>query len=88
MISRIYAIRDVVADALVGGLHLHAHEAAAVRFFSDVASDPQTLVARHIADHELVFLGGIQTDTGLIDSVVPHVVITGQAWAAARVTTE
>lgn len=80
----IYAIRDTLAQALVGGLFLHSHSASAVRFFSDVASDAQTLVSRHIDDHELVFLGTLDEETGAIVSDAPAVVITGAAWKASQ----
>lgn len=82
----IYAIVDHTANSVVGGLFLHSHEASAVRFFSDVASDQQTLVGRHVADHSLVCLGHIDMETGLITATIPHTVITGQSWAAARIT--
>ena len=83
MKKSIYAIVDTKAETIIGGLHLFAHEAAAVRFFGDIASDAQTMVARHIGDHQLLELGEIDETTGDIrpDS---RVVITGAAWKAAQ----
>lgn len=80
----IYAIRDSKAETIIGGVHLFAHQAAAVRFFGDIASDSQTMVARHINDHELLYLGQIAEETGVIVSVVPELVISGAAWKAAQ----
>lgn len=56
----IYAIRDTAADSIIGGLHMFKHDAVAVRFFMDIASDHQTMVARHLADHEIVKVGDIE----------------------------
>ncbi|WNK13916.1 MAG: nonstructural protein [Microvirus sp.] len=86
--NRIYAIRDTLAQALVGGLHLFKHDAAAVRFFTDVISDAQTMLHRHPNDHELICLGEV-CDSGKdmsVDGFVggPVVVITGSAWVASQ----
>lgn len=55
--SGIYAIYDRVADSIIGGLQTHKHDAAAVRAFTDVARDSQTMIHRHPADYDLVKLG-------------------------------
>lgn len=52
----VYAIFDKLASDIIGGLHLFNTEVAAVRFFSDVASNPETLVHKHIRDYELIQL--------------------------------
>lgn len=83
----IYAIYDLSAESIVGGLHLFANDASAVRFFGDVALDTQTFVSRHIEDHELRELGildEMQCDI-VSDS---RVVVTGSAWKAAQIPTE
>lgn len=85
MTSNIYAIRDTKAETILGGLHIFKHQAVAIRFFGDLAADPQTNVCRHIADHELVVLGSFDEDSTLIVGfVAPHVIITGTAWKAAQ----
>lgn len=84
--KNIYAIRDNLAATIVGGLFLHAHHAPAVRFFSDVASDPNTNVARHIEDHDMVCLGTLDEETCELVSTPLAVVITGTAWKAAQQT--
>lgn len=82
--KRIYAIIDTKADALIGGLQLHAHEAAAVRTFGDVAADPQTMLARHPDDFELVCLGKLNDDHTITAMEQHLVIITGAAWKAAQ----
>lgn len=86
--KQIYAIRDNTARMIIGGLHLFAHEAAAVRFFGDVAGDPQTMVARHINDHELICCGVLNEETGVIEDDTAKLVITGAAWKAAQAPVE
>lgn len=83
--KQIYALRDTLAGSIVGGLFLHPHDAPAIRFFGDVASDQQTMIARHINEHELIMLGTLDEETGDIAPEVPvRLVITGAAWKAAQ----
>lgn len=89
MSQGIFAVRDTLANTIVGGLYLFAHPAAAVRFFGDIASDAQTSVARHISDHELINLGTLDTVSGVVTPSAngPEIIITGAAWKAAQVNT-
>lgn len=80
--NAIYAVLDVIAHQLVGGLYLHKHEAAAVRFFADVATMPDSLVGKHPQDFDLVRLGYITHDNVLEPEHT--VILKGSIWAAAR----
>lgn len=81
----IYAIYDKVAETIVGNLWLYNHVAAAVRTFSDILSRDDTAQGQHPADYNLVELGVLVQDQGLI---IAHdktnIVITGEAWLANR----
>ena len=81
----LYAIRDNVAGQIQGGVHLHSQDAPAVRFFRDLAADPQTLIARHLADYDLLILGTIDEESGEILPMAngPQVILTGAALKAA-----
>lgn len=79
--NTIYAIYDNVAKSLAGGLYLHKHEASAVRFFADVASDPQTMVAKHPQDFDLVRLGHLRD---LVITQDYATVLKGSTWIAAH----
>lgn len=81
--KQLYAIVDTMAETLVGGVHVFPADAVAVRFFSDIASDPQTMIARHPADHELVHIATIEDD-GEIVGATRRTVLTGSAWKAAQ----
>lgn len=84
MTQRIYVIYDLKAEMTLGGLFLHRHDAAAVRFFTDVASDPQTTVNKHMADHELRCIGLFDDEAGGITGVESRVVLTGAALLASQ----
>lgn len=81
----IYAIRDLVANSLLGGLHLFRHPAPAVRFFGDIAADQQTMIARHPQDYDLIRIGALDEDTFVVTPLpIPEVIITGAAYVAAQ----
>lgn len=85
--TAIYAIVDTLAESIIGGLHMFKHDAAAVRFFSDVASQPDTIIAKHLNDHQLVCLGTLDESTcqlTVTDITHPRVVLTGSAWFLSR----
>lgn len=87
MSPQIFAIRDIKANQIVGGLHIFKHQAVAVRFFGDIASNPETMINRHIDDHELIVLGTYDEDTLTINALLaPFVVIAGFAWLASQAT--
>lgn len=80
--ATIYAIKDNVADQIIGGLYLHKHEAAAVRFFADVASTKGSLVGAHPQDFDLLRLGYI---THFSELQPDHtVILRGSNWIAAN----
>lgn len=90
----LYAIRDRVANAIVGGgCNLFKHEAAAIRFFSDLAAIDQSPISRHPGDYELLLVGfleddgsyyGRATDAENERIVAPAVILTGSTWQAMR----
>lgn len=78
----IYAIIDKKTEDLIGGLQLHKHPASAIRTFTDIGLDKQTLLNRHPEDFDLVKLGEL-TDQNQIQPDY-NVIITGSAWAASQ----
>lgn len=89
--KNIYAIRDNVAKTITVGLHLFPADAAAVRFFGDIASDPNTNIARHVGDYDLVRLGSLDDEDCILipdSSDDAIVVITGSGWKAAQAPAE
>lgn len=78
----IIAIIDTVATDIAGPIQLVRHEAPAIRFFSDVALDPQTMIHKHVEDYELWQLGILNDDFTIEPTQRP--IITGRAWKAAQ----
>lgn len=83
----IVAIIDRVTGDLAGPITLHAHDAAAIRFFGDVASMDGTQVKQHILDHDLVELGVLDGDT-LCITPTNRTIVTGAQWQAAQAIPE
>lgn len=82
----IYAIIDVLAQSIVGMLSIHKHDAPAIRLFGDIASDPNSMIARHPQDFNLVRLGYI-TEHNHIHAEY-DLIMTGTTWAAAQTPKE
>nr|QJB20331.1 MAG: nonstructural protein [Microvirus sp.] len=81
----LYAIFDIAASAIIGGVHVFHGDAPAIRFFGDLVGDPQTMMGRHPKDHQLMCLGHLNEETGVIQTEDgPSVVITGEAMKAAQ----
>lgn len=79
----IYAIVDLKADAIIGGLQLHRADAAAIRAFGDIASNPETIVSKHPEDYELRRLGWLTLENEIEQSIL-ECVISGAQWKAAQ----
>lgn len=90
----IYAIRDRVANDLVG-IHMYLlmifrTDQQAARYFADAINDETSILNKHPADYELIKVGVIN-DTGTLGSlegiafpIQPVVVITGDALVAIQ----
>lgn len=78
----VYAILDLLAKEILGGLQLFKHPAPAIRFFSDVASQQGSIVNSHPEDFSLICLGYVNER----NEIVPNhtTVIDGKTWKAAQ----
>lgn len=77
---QLYQIRDLVGQSVVGPIITAHHPAAAVRHFTDLLADKNTMLASHPEDYELLHLGEQDETTGDITSMRPNVVLTGVQW--------
>lgn len=79
----IYAIYDNKAQDIVSVLQHHAHEAVAVRTFTDVALAERSMMLTHPDDFDLVQLGYLMTPDTETDNftIIPayRLIITGKA---------
>jgi len=83
----LYAIKDTVANDLVGFTHAimsFPNDNAAIRAFGEIATNPNSLVAKNIRDYELIALGQCDEDTAW--ELVPgqRTVLTGKTWLSAQ----
>lgn len=77
-------VRDRLAEAC-GPVMLFAAVPAAIRSFSDLATDPSTMVHRHVADFDLLQIAIVDEGSGEVTPVSPPaVLLTGVAWLASQ----
>lgn len=83
--KKLYAIQDTASQMIIGGVHVFAHDAAAIRFFGDLVADSQTMMGRHPNDHNLLVLASLDEENGeLLTDGCPSVVVTGAALKASQ----
>lgn len=82
----IYAMYDMASDMIVGRLELHRHDAAAIRWFGDLASMRDSLIGLHPRDYQLLSVGSI--DEEQVIAPERRVVLEGHQWAAMQVLKE
>ncbi|WNK12584.1 MAG: nonstructural protein [Microvirus sp.] len=80
MIKNLYAVRDTVANNIVGGIIMEALDAPAIRAFYDALRAPGNLLSEHPADFVLVQLGNIDTATGDLREQPVITIATGNGW--------
>lgn len=80
--EKMYIIYDTLAKATIGQVQLFRHDAAAIRFFNDVAQQKQTIVGQHPTDFELIALGIIDEEQNIL--ALREVVLTGRQWLAMQ----
>lgn len=88
----VYGIYDKVSQSQIGSsLMLIGNDAAAMRAFFDALANPQSGLAEHAADYQLVKYGElVDEDTRISVPLVAGktVVATGEAWAVQRAERE
>lgn len=81
-LRHIYAVYDNVAQAVIGGLQLHYHDAPAIRMYSDIAHMPESTIGMHPQDYDLLDLGTLTDDPEIYSA--RRTVLTGAAWLASQ----
>lgn len=84
MFKLLCVIRDRLSDSC-GPVMAFPAIPAAIRQFSDVAVDSQTMVARHPEDFDLLHIANMDERSGAVEAVTPPVVLlTGVQWLASQ----
>lgn len=81
----LYVIRDEVAETINQQVYLFKADAAATRFFADVAGEQSrgNVLARHVEDFSLYRLGFLDEDTLEVTLEQPAIVVmTGAQYKA------
>jgi len=87
MLKQLYAVYDLVAETIVGGVIQENQDAPAIRAFADALVNPQSLLGQHPRDFNLMLLGSIVSDGTIVPaSGGPVVVATGAALTAVQET--
>lgn len=63
MLLKVFSVLDTKGDVFMAPFFMHA-TGQAVRAFSDLANDSQSLVARHPGDYRLTCIGEFDDSTG------------------------
>lgn len=92
MERKIYAIRDRIAQDLVGHsmyvLMVFRTDAEATRYFADAILDPKSILAKHPGDYELIHLGDLTPEGYILETVTTaNIIITGSALVNAMTPT-
>lgn len=87
---QLYAVLDLKAESLIGGIIQERLDAPAIRAFHDALdSKSNSILSQHPADFSLLLLGTIEEDGRIYpNGDGPQVVATGAQWAAANYLTE
>lgn len=81
MMKLLCCVRDVPAQSIIGIPMLFPHVAVAVRWFTDLLSDPAGIVSKHPRDYEMVHYADYD-ESGDFFIVVPFpaVLMSGEVW--------
>lgn len=76
----LYVVRDKLAEDVGDQIMVCRADAVAVRAFTDALQNPQSYMAKHPQDYELLEVGALHHD-GRIEAIEsPRIVLTGQQW--------
>lgn len=79
------AVIDNLTNDIAMPITIHSADAAAIRFFGDVATSEQAQhIGKHIHDFALYSLGTLNEDLTITPE--KRLLLTGSQWAAAQAT--
>lgn len=70
----LYAVRDSAADSFANPFTF-ATNALAIRAFSTEVNNAQSMMNQHRNDYELWVIGEFESDTGIVQPIVPRSLI-------------
>lgn len=85
--QRLYSVYDSVSG-LFGAPIPMVNDQAAARSFYDLISQGDSAIAKHPTDHDLYYVGSINTSSGVLDSCNPPDLIVKGSSAPSRFKSE
>lgn len=84
--KKLYAVWDRDAESIGGQVLVSSRDEAAIRAFSDLLSNPETLPGKHPQSFELWYLGEVvEAPLGpSLNIEKSHCVLTGEQWLALQ----
>lgn len=79
----LFVVYDKVAETFLFNIVIDRHPAPACRQFNDALAAPDSALAKHPADYQLLHIGYIE-DSGQLVPIVPQVIHTGEAWLSSQ----
>lgn len=82
--TRLYQLYDLTAQAVAGPIVSEKKDAPAIRAFTTVLEDKNTMPGRYPEQFELRLIGTQDEETSQINALVPQTIATGAAWKEAQ----
>lgn len=82
--TRLYQLYDLTAQAVAGPIMSEKKDGPAIRAFTTVLEDKNTMPGRYPEQFELRLIGTQDEETSQINALTPQTIATGAAWKDAQ----
>jgi hypothetical protein len=69
MIVSLFSVKDKVSDTF-GKILEQNNNAEAMRSFSDIVKNPESVISKHPQDYDLYLVGTFDTSSGITDQII------------------
>lgn len=81
MLAHLYQVYDLCAEAHIGPIILERAHGPALRTFTTVLQDKNTMIGQYPQHYDLIWLGDIEDTTGVITPLThPQIMLAGAQW--------
>lgn len=84
----LYQIRDNKAEMVAGPIMAAKAEAVAVREFTKIIRNTDTMPGQHPEDYDLMKIGDQDEETGQVSAQLPTVILNGKTYLDSMTTSE
>lgn len=82
--TRLYQLYDLTAQAVAGPIMSEKKDGPAIRAFTTVLADKNTMPGRYPEQFELRLIGTQDEESSQINALMPQTIATGAAWKEAQ----